>query len=215
MTKLLKAISKFCLVYIFSVSCLFSQTNYFQIKDKLEPYIKSKFTSIPDSLVYIDIDLQKLFVISDTNVLKEYYISSSYSGSSFFAEFNSNKTPLGLHKIESKIGDNLPIGNIIKMKKILDSIGTIYREGELIPNNVEDVIMTRVLVLEGIEKGINKGKNAKGKIIDTFYRGIYIHGTNNEAELGKAVSHGCIRMKNEDIVELFNLVNYNTLILLL
>lgn len=193
----------------------YSQTTNYNFRDSLFSYLNLKLNSIPKSFVYIDTKLQKLFYITDTSVAKEYSISTALAGSSFCAELRSNKTPLGLHTIESKIGDSLVLGNIIKMKKILDTVGTIYTEVDSLPKDIEDAIMTRVIVLQGEEKGINKGKSNNGKIVDTFYRGIYIHGTNNEAELGKAVSHGCIRMKNADIVELYDLVNTNTIILIL
>ncbi len=202
------------LILLFSI-ITFSQTNYKEIGYKIDEYFSSRNITKPDTLVFIDISLQKLFFITDTIIQKQYEISSAQAGASFFAELRSNKTPLGLHKIESKIGDSLPIGNIIKMKKILDSVGIIFRTGDIIPSDIEDIIMTRVLVLEGSEKGINKGKSSKGKIIDTFYRGVYIHGTNNEADIGKTNSHGCIRMRNNDIVELYEMVNLTTVILLL
>lgn len=193
----------------------YGQISYGEIKNKIQNYIISKNISKPDTFVYIDSNLQKLFLIKDTIIIKQYDISTAKAGASFSAEFNSYKTPLGLHKIESKIGDNLPAGNIIKMKKIIDSTSAIYKYGDTIPEGIEDIIMTRVLVLYGLEKGINKGKNNYGKIIDTFYRGIYIHGTNNEAEIGNANSHGCIRMRNQDIIELYDLLNLNTIILIL
>ncbi len=213
--KLKKIFFYFVLISILFTNYSYSQITNYNFKDSLVSYLKLKFNSVPDSFIYIDTKLQKLFYITDTSVIKEYTISTASAGSSFYAEFNSNKTPLGLHTIESKIGDSLRLGNIIKMKKILDTVGTIYTEADSLPSDIEDAIMTRVIVLQGEEKGINKGKSNNGKIVDTFYRGIYIHGTNNEAELGKAVSHGCIRMKNADIVELYNLVNINTIILIL
>jgi len=194
---------------------IYSQINYNEICITINNYLQTKNLTKLDTFVYIDVNLQKLFLLADTLVLRQYDISTSLSKASFCAEFNSNKTPLGLHIIESKIGDNLPPGNIVKMEKIIDSIGVIYKPGDFIPDNTEDIIMTRVLLLSGIEKGINKGKSEKGKIIDTFYRGIYIHGTNNKAEIGKANSHGCIRMNNIDITELYNLVKINTIILIL
>ena len=112
---------------------------------------------------------------------------------------SSYKTPLGLHFIYEKIGNNAPIGTLFINKKNTNKIVEI---DSLTLNQNKDEITTRLMSLMGKELNINKGGR-----VDTFKRGIYIHGTSNEKSIGKPSSHGCIRMKNNDIIELFNSVD--------
>ena len=114
----------------------------------------------------------------------------------------SNKTPLGLHRIVSKIGRNACIGTIFKRRR---NTGKIVR----FSNYSGDLITTRILRLEGLERGVNKGKG-----IDSFRRCIYIHGTPEEKFIGKPASHGCIRMKNRDIIHLFEIIKRGTRVLI-
>lgn len=71
----------------------------------------------------------------------------------------------------------------------------------------EDLVTTRIMWLKGLEAGINKGKG-----IDSYNRRIYIHGTPEEGLIGRPASYGCIRMKNKDVIELFNLLKEGTLV---
>ena len=71
----------------------------------------------------------------------------------------------------------------------------------------EDPITTRIMWLEGLEAGINRGKG-----IDSYKRHIYIHGTPEGGLIGQPASHGCIRMRNKDVIELFDLVSKDTLV---
>jgi lipoprotein-anchoring transpeptidase ErfK/SrfK len=73
----------------------------------------------------------------------------------------------------------------------------------------ENLILTRILRLDGLEPGINKGEK-----IDSYARYIYIHGTNREDLIGKPMSHGCICMRNNDIIELFDSVEEGTLVII-
>jgi len=144
--------------------------------------------------ICIHISTQELHLYSGKNLTKIYPISTSKYGIGNTA--NSNKTPLGLHKIKEKIGYNAPIGSIFKAGKNTGRIAVINAEN---PN--EDLITTRVMKLQGLEEGINKGKKN-----DSFNRGIWMHGTPEEDKIGQPASHGCIRMKNKDICELYDLV---------
>ena len=71
----------------------------------------------------------------------------------------------------------------------------------------QDLILTRIMWLEGLEIGINSGEG-----VDSYARYIYIHGTQEEGLLGQAASHGCVRMSNTAVVELFDLVNEGTFV---
>ena len=146
----------------------------------------------------VNILKQRLFLIENKVVKKEYRISSSEYGTGNKA--GSNKTPLGMHRIVSKIGRNACSGTIFKRRRSTGKIARINKDSG-------DLITTRILRLEGFQKGVNKGKG-----IDSFQRCIYIHGTPEEKMIGKPASHGCIRMKNRDIVELFGHVKRDTLV---
>ncbi|MFH1772496.1 MAG: L,D-transpeptidase [Candidatus Omnitrophota bacterium] len=152
--------------------------------------------------IKIRISKQKLYLCKSKRMIKQYSISTSRYG--IGNKLNSNKTPFGLHRIYSKIGKNALIGAIFKKRRFRGKYSKIYKKSA--PDRT-DFITTRIIRLEGLEKGINKGMG-----IDSLERCIYIHGTPNEALIGKPVSCGCIRLKNKDIIELFNLVKRGNLV---
>lgn len=155
-----------------------------------------------DKIISVQISQQNLHLFEKERVLKVFSISTSIFG--IGNKSGSNKTPLGLHRIVSKIGRNAPLGSIFKKRRNTGKIAVVYKDRAL---KVADLITTRILRLEGLEQGVNKGEG-----VDSFKRCIYIHGTPNEGLIGKPASHGCIRMKNKDVIELFNLVKRNTLV---
>jgi L,D-transpeptidase YbiS len=110
----------------------------------------------------------------------------------------SGCTPRGHHVIRVKIGASCPIGAVFMGRR---ATGEIYSSelAEQFPER--DWILTRILWLSGCERG----KNRLGEV-DTMRRFIYIHGCPDTEPMGVAASHGCIRMRNSDIVELFDLV---------
>ena len=112
-------------------------------------------------------------------------------------ESGSEKTPLGLHRIAEKFGDDLPAGMVFKGRKV---VGTIEEE----PNAA---IAHRILWIEGLEPGLNRG----GKV-DTHARYVYIHGVGNESTLGKPASRGCLHMSASDLIPFYNLIPRGTLI---
>jgi lipoprotein-anchoring transpeptidase ErfK/SrfK len=154
------------------------------------------------SRIEIDISEQKLFLYctyknSQHEEVKTYPISSSKFGIGSTA--NTNKTPLGLHRIEQKIGDNAPFGMIFKARKATGRIAKINGKGD------HDYVTTRIMWLKGLEPGKNAGSG-----IDSYRRYIYIHGTAEENKIGKPASHGCIRMYNKDVIDLFEKVSEGT-----
>lgn len=151
-----------------------------------------------DAEIRINISQQKLYLFSSGQPVKIYRVSTSKYGIGNKA--GSNKTPLGLHRIVSKIGRNASLGAIFKRRRNTGKIAKIsYGDG--------DIITTRILRLEGLEQGANKGPG-----VDSYQRCIYIHGTSEAKLIGRPASHGCIRMKNSDIIELFSLVRRCTLV---
>ncbi len=102
------------------------------------------------------------------------------------------KTPLGWFRIAEKIGDGMPIETAYKSREPIRATARILR--------ADDLVMSRILWLDGLEP-----QNA-----NSYARYIYIHGTNHEDELGQPASHGCVRMENADVAELFDLVDVDT-----
>ncbi len=163
-----------------------------------------RFPECPQNLfIIISINEQKLYLIKDNKVIEHYMISSAEKGTGNLS--GSYKTPLGGHAISEKFGDTAKLGSIFKARKDTHKLAKILTHPNDISN--KDNITSRILWLTGLEDGINKGNN-----IDTHDRYIYIHGTDEEGRLGKAVSHGCIRMSNQDVIDLFNQVTLGTLV---
>jgi hypothetical protein len=121
--------------------------------------------------------------------------------------FNSQKTPLGLHIVKNKMGDEVPINGILRYGFYSNEIAQIINEPK---TSGKDLVTSRILWLEGLEKGKNKGG-----LMDSYNRGIYIHGTNEEGLIRTPASHGCVRMNNKDVIELFNIVPKGIYVLIL
>lgn len=109
-------------------------------------------------------------------------------------------TPPGLHRVEEKIGHNAQPWTIFRSR---ENTGEIWRPGM----DDENQILSRILRLRGLEEGINAGAG-----IDSYERYIYIHGTNHEEKIGTPMSHGCVCMKNDDIIRMFDIIEEGTLV---
>ena len=156
-----------------------------------------------ESYILVNIDKQELIYKSRFRTYT-YPISSSVNG--LGNQKNSYKTPFGQHIVAEKIGENLPFGAVLKGRKWTEKVIVPIKEQIDIP---EDVITSRILWLDGLEEGINKGG-----AVDSKERFIYIHGTAEEGLIGKPASIGCIRMKNKDVIKLFKRVKVNTKVLI-
>jgi lipoprotein-anchoring transpeptidase ErfK/SrfK len=152
----------------------------------------------------ISIAEQKLSLYQHDIKVYQYDISTAKNG--IGSQQDSGCTPLGKHVIAQKIGGDEPI-NAVFIGRV--PTGEIYSTslGEELPTR--DWILSRILWLDGLEPGINKGNNAQGGC-DTYQRYIYIHGTPDSEPMGVPLSHGCIRMRNQDIVELYAQVKEGT-----
>jgi len=144
---------------------------------------------------------QQLELLDDTGrLLRRYSISTAANGAGEIS--GSFCTPRGRHIIRARIGAGQPENTVFVRRR---PTGEIYTPelGAQFPER--DWILTRILWLSGCEPGFNRlGEN------DTMRRYIYIHGTPDSAQLGAAASHGCIRMRNADLIELFDLVPAGT-----
>ncbi len=133
-------------------------------------------------------------------VKAKYSISTAANGAG--CEKNSGCTPLGQHIIRAKIGADAAPNTVFVGRRPTGEICTPALMAEF-PNR--DWILTRILWLSGKEVGKNRLGN-----VDTMQRYIYIHGTPDSTELGKIGSHGCVRMRNSDLMALFELVEVGT-----
>ena len=150
------------------------------------------FRALPPRYLVVDTERQRLALVENGAVVAEHAVSTAAAG--IGGESGSFKTPPGWHRIHARIGAGEPSGAVFESRL---PTGATWR-GEA---REDDLILTRVLTLEGLEDGVNRGPGR-----DSLERYIYIHGTNHEAALGKPASHGCVRMANAAVLELFERV---------
>lgn len=150
--------------------------------------------------VQVSVRDQQLRVIQGDKVLATFDIATARNG---VGERNgSQQTPRGWHKIRAKIGQGEPVNTVFVGRR---PTGEIYNPTlrEQYPNR--DWILTRILWLSGLEPGINRLG-----AVDTMRRYVYIHGCPDEDKMGIPSSHGCIKMHNNDILTLFDMLPAGT-----
>jgi L,D-transpeptidase YbiS len=140
--------------------------------------------------INISVKKQELTLRLGRKKLAAFPISTSRFG--LGSKEGSLKTPTGKFRVAEKIGTGMPLGTVFKSRRPVKATKKMLCE--------DDLVMTRILWLDGLEPA-----NA-----NTYQRFIYIHGTNHEGQIGEAASHGCIRMRNRDLVELFDRVGVDT-----
>jgi len=145
-----------------------------------------------DLRLQVSIDDQMLRVLDDRELIRAYPISSGLKGVGF--KEGSYRTPTGRFRIAEKIGQEAEPGTIFDARI---PVGVWSPDSPMLEN---DLILTRILRIDGLDSENN----------NTFDRYIYLHGTNREDLLGEPASHGCLRMANHDIIELFDLVATGT-----
>jgi lipoprotein-anchoring transpeptidase ErfK/SrfK len=153
-------------------------------------------------IVYVDSNTQRLYWLDvEEENDRCYPVSTAAKG--IGNRLDSNQTPFGIHRVRQKIGGGQPRGMVFEAR---EPTGRIARN---LDNRDMDEITSRILWLDGLEPGINRDGDQ-----DTYSRYIYIHGTTDERRIGQAVSAGCIRMTNDDVIELFDAVLVNDLVLI-
>jgi L,D-transpeptidase YbiS len=140
--------------------------------------------------IYVHVPSQTLDLLDGDTLLRRYAISSSRFG--LGSEAGSNRTPVGRFRIAEKHGDGAEPGMVFVSRQPTGQIG---RE-----DDPKDNVQTRILWLDGVEE-----ENA-----NTYDRYVYIHGTNAESRLGMPASEGCIRMSNADVIDLYDIVEAGT-----
>jgi lipoprotein-anchoring transpeptidase ErfK/SrfK len=137
--------------------------------------------------VHISIRDQKLTVKDGDTPVRSYSVSTSRFG--IGTEMGSMKTPTGRFHVAEKIGGDAPTGTVFRSRVALKPVDPLPP--------TEDLVMSRILWLDGLDE-----HNA-----NTRDRYIYIHGTKHEDKIGTPASCGCVRMRNADVIELFDLVD--------
>lgn len=154
--------------------------------------------------IRIDLTTQMLFLYQGQELLTSYPVSTSRQGPG--EEMGSGCTPRGLHRIRIKIGAGEPENMVFVGRR---PTGEIYTPELGEKNPQRDWILTRILWLTGLESGRNSGGQK-----DTLHRFIYIHGCPDSEPMGVPLSHGCIRMRNQDLLDLFERVETATIVVI-
>lgn len=151
---------------------------------------------------HIEISLAEQFltVYQGDTVLRRYNVSTAKNGAN--EQMNSGGTPRGQHIIRARIGAGAPSGTVFVGRR---PTGEICTPELMAANPNRDWILTRIMWLSGMERG----RNRLGAV-DTQRRYIYIHGCPDGSPMGVPESHGCIRMRNKDVIELFDSVPVGT-----
>ena len=140
--------------------------------------------------IQVSVRAQRLTLRSGRKKIAVYPVSTSRFG--LGSKEGSFKTPTGKFRIAEKIGEGQPSGTVFRSRRPVKPTRKMLRD--------DDLVMTRILWLDGLER-----RNA-----NTHARYVYIHGTNHEDEIGTPQSHGCIRMRNADVIDLFERVKEGT-----
>lgn len=180
------------------------------IDDLERQFFKEPKQTIFQNIAIVSIADQQLYLIKKRAITKSYIISTAEAGYGNLS--GSYQTPLGIHCIAEKCGENAPIASIFKARENTNKIAKIILDPNIRSN--EDNITSRILWLKGLEEGFNKGIDLENNSVDSFSRYIYIHGTDEEGLLGQAVSHGCVRMANHDVIEIFDKVEIGDLVVI-
>lgn len=157
------------------------------------------------SHIIVNIGKQRLYCMDSNNVvIRDYPVSTSSLGVG--NENGSFRTPLGEHSIAQKIGAGCSLNEVFIGRQPQGILEELLAAGNELP---DDIITSRILWLKGMEAGVNSGEG-----VDSHARYIYIHGTPEEDRIGQPASHGCVRMKNEDVIQLFDQVSENCRVLI-
>lgn len=149
---------------------------------------------MPDlDLLHISLSDQCLYGFSAGQLKLRLPVSTALKGAG--EQQGSFCTPRGLHRVEQKIGDGMPRGAVFKGRQWT---GEIWSQPLHAQFPQRDWILTRILWLSGCEPEVNQGGDC-----DTFQRYIYLHGTPDSEPVGEARSHGCVRLRNADILQLY------------
>lgn len=166
-----------------------------------------------ESRIVISIAQQELYYYQENDLQKTYWVATAKNGTGQL--MGSECTPLGKHRVCEKIGDLAAPNSVFVARQFT---GEMYSDDFAKDHPERDWILTRILWLEGLQEGLNKGDSMNNDIkndsqqtdepvsCDTRQRFIYIHGCPDSHPMQIPSSHGCIKMRNTDIIELYDLV---------
>lgn len=146
--------------------------------------------------ITVDIGSQRLTLLDGDRVVRQYVVSTALNGPG--EQQDSGCTPTGEHAVRIKIGAGCASNTVFVGRR---ATGEIYSQALADAEPGRDWVLSRILWLTGREPGHNRGGNR-----DSLRRFIYIHGTPDSEQMGVARSHGCIRMRNADLIDLFDRV---------
>lgn len=153
--------------------------------------------------IRVDLGRQRLELFGkDGACIRRYAVSTGERGAG--ERSGSLCTPRGRHRIRARIGAGAPVGAVFRGRR---PTGEVWTPAFAAAHPGRDWILSRILWLCGEEPGRNRGGE-----VDTMRRYIYVHGTGDDQPMGVARSHGCVRMRNRDIIELFELVPAGTVV---
>jgi len=155
-------------------------------------------------LIHIDLKTHDLLLKQSGEVIFESKIASASKGVGEI--YGSEKTPRGWHVIRAKIGAGVAENTVFKGRR---ATGEMYSESLRAQFPERDWILTRIMWLSGLEPGFNRLGS-----VDTMRRYIYIHGCPDVDQMAECNSHGCIKMHNADVIDLFNQVDVGTKVLI-
>lgn len=157
----------------------------------------------------VKISEQALYLFNHQKCVAKYSVSTSRYGEG--QEEGTYKTPLGVHCVREKIGEGVKPCEIFSSREPSGNIACIELKEV---STDEDHITSRILWLSGLEPSVNQGKNSKGICVDSYERFIYIHGTHEEGLIGQPASIGCVRMKNEDVIHVFDQLSVSSIVII-
>lgn len=207
-SKLYFTIAYTCLLLtsVFCTGCATSYEKMYVPPEQLPQHITKLGITPTSNILVVDTQKQTLVLMEQNKIKKSYTISTGTRGVGQHA--NTFKTPQGLHRVNEKIGHGVPRYGIFHRRNY---IGSAWKPQKRTAHK-KDYISTRILRLEGLQPGFNRGKDRLGRIIDTETRAIYIHGTTMEWKLGKPSGKGCVHMSADDVIRLYNEVPEGTLV---
>lgn len=175
------------------------------VSDKASPVsgLEQRYGPSPGGYVIIvHVPEQRLDLYHHGKKVASWPVSTSRYGTG--NRKNSERTPLGVHRIAKKIGAGAPLGTLFRARRDTGRTIPIITTDQAAAG---DYVTSRILWLRGVQPGIDEGGD-----VDTYSRYIYIHGTPEEGRIGRPFSHGCIRMRNADVIKLFRQVKVGTLV---
>ena len=189
------------------------KTSDTKVAEELLPLLQQACEKYPQHADFpaaiVSVSEQTLYLFIKGAFDCSYSVSTSRNG--IGQKEGSYQTPIGIHCVKEKIGSDAEFAEIFLSRERTNSFASI--EHEPVCSEVE-CITSRILWLAGLEEGINKAKNPEGHNVDSYQRYIYIHGTHEEGLIGQAASIGCVRMRNADVIELFEKLFVSSLVII-